>query len=406
VKIKLNGCALACAVAVACAPTVVCAQTGLSSLNPNISAVINVGYTDRSAFQGIGDMPINGDHAAGPDDGFWLDHTEIALSAAFDEMFYGKLTTVLDDHEGSTEVELEEAFVQTMAMPYGLSLRGGRFMSNLGYLNSKHTHTDNFVDRPLAYRAFVGSHYYDDGARLNWVAPTDIYLELGAEVFKGGQYPAANSSGIGATNIYAKSGGDFDESNSWQAGISWLSTDNHFDDCTSHDHADEHGDHNDEPDQNHGFEFGACDFDGSKDFYVADFVWKWAPNGNYKYQSLTWQSEYFYVKEEGWYGEEHEGVFERELRQDDHNTGWYSSLVYRWSPNWSAGGRYSQVTPADNYSHGFKPKAIDLMVDWNYSHFATVRLQYTRDESTEELDDDIFSIQFVGSLGAHGAHLF
>ncbi|GAA5215551.1 hypothetical protein ACFSJ3_11280 [Corallincola platygyrae] len=410
--------AVACAIFGAAAP--VYAQTGQSGFNPNISAVINVGYTDRSDFEGIGNLPIDEEHAGGPDEGFWVDHTELALSAAFDDMFYGKVTTVLAEHDDETEVELEEAFVQTMGMPYGLSVRGGRFLSNIGYLNSKHMHTDSFVDRPLVYRAFVGSHYYDDGVRLNWVAPTDTYIELGVEGFKGGQFPAAADSSIGATNLYAKFGGDIGDSQSWQAGLAWLSTEHVFGECGTHDHGhdDEHDhedhdeheeDHHDEEhhdEDHHEFEFGACDFDGDKDFYIADFVWKWAPGGNYKYQSLTLQGEYFYVDEDGWYGHEHEGEYEQELRHDDSNSGWYVSGVYRWSPNWSAGVRYSEIDPADVYSEGYKPKATDLMLDWNYSHFATVRVQYTRDESMEDLEDDIFSIQFVGTLGAHGAHLY
>ena len=58
-------------------------------------------------------------------------------------------------------------------LPAGFSLRPGRFFSNIGYLNSHHAHTDNFFDRPLAYQAFLGNQYGDDGVQLRWVAPTD-----------------------------------------------------------------------------------------------------------------------------------------------------------------------------------------------------------------------------------------
>ena len=38
----------------------------------------------------------------------------------------------------------------------GLTLKGGRFYSGVGYLNSQHAHRWDFVDNPLAYQAFLG----------------------------------------------------------------------------------------------------------------------------------------------------------------------------------------------------------------------------------------------------------
>ena len=67
------------------------------------------------------------------------------------------------------------------------ALRAGRFFSNIGYLNSHHAHTDKFFDRPLAYQAFLGNQYGDDGVQLRWVAPTDLFVELGGEVFRGAE---------------------------------------------------------------------------------------------------------------------------------------------------------------------------------------------------------------------------
>ncbi|MBW8192564.1 hypothetical protein K0504_16105 [Neiella marina] len=376
----------------------------------NISAILNAGFTSRdNDFEGIGALPVDGDHAGGPEDGFWLDHTELALSGAVDDMFYGKLTVVLEEHDDSTEVEIEEAFVQTMGMPYGLSVRAGRFLSNVGYLNSKHAHTDSFVDRPIAYRGLLGRHYYDDGVRLNWVAPTDIYVELGAEAFAGGQYPASSGDTVGSQVAYAKFGGDISDSTSWQAGLAWLRTDNDPNECSSHDH-DEEEDHDEH--EHEVVEF--CDFDGDKDFYVADLVFKWAPGGNYKYESLTWQTEWIQADEDGRIAHE-----EHDEDHDDHeeegeweafdakNTGWYTSLVYQWSPNWSAGVRYSEIDVDAAYDeHEYKPKAYDAMIQYNHSHFSSLRLQFTRDESIDGEEDDVISLQYTMAIGDHGAHTF
>ncbi|MCJ8301272.1 MAG: hypothetical protein MJH13_01035, partial [Shewanella sp.] len=139
--------------------------------NPAISAVLD-GYYQNT------ERPM-----AERGEGFGLGHTEIAMSANIDDMFYGKLTAVIEMHDGETELGLEEGFIQTLAMPWGFSIRAGRFLSDVGYLNNQHVHTDAFSDRPAAYRAFLGSHYFDDGVRVNYVAPTDLYWTMGLESF-------------------------------------------------------------------------------------------------------------------------------------------------------------------------------------------------------------------------------
>ncbi|MCU7817271.1 MAG: hypothetical protein KZQ81_19300 [Candidatus Thiodiazotropha sp. (ex Rostrolucina anterorostrata)] len=72
-------------------------------------------------------------------DFYWC-HNELAISANVDDMFYGKLTAVVADHEGETEVELEEVFIETLVLGHGLAVKGGRFFTGIGYLNQQHPH--------------------------------------------------------------------------------------------------------------------------------------------------------------------------------------------------------------------------------------------------------------------------
>ena len=97
------------------------AQTPTLS-NPTVSAVLD-GYYQS-------DDRLMTERA----EGFGLGETELAFSASIDDMFYGKLTTVFESHDGESEVHVEEAFVQTMALPNGFSVRAGRFLSDIGYL--------------------------------------------------------------------------------------------------------------------------------------------------------------------------------------------------------------------------------------------------------------------------------
>lgn len=366
-----------------------------SLTNPAISAVLDGYYqnTERPMAERV--------------EGFGLGHTELAMSANIDDMFYGKLTAVVEMHEGETELGLEEAFIQTLGMPAGFSVRAGRFLSDVGYLNNQHVHTDAFSDRPAAYRAFLGSHYFDDGVRLNYVAPTDIYWAMGIEAFKGDNMRAADEHGerefkdLGIYTAYTKLGGDVGTNGSWQAGLSYMRNEN------GRMTADEHEEHAEYGDDGHDHSHSAS-YTG-ENTYIADFVYKWAPNGNYKYQHLTVSGEYFKVTDFTPLALEDEHLSEPNV---DDQQGWYLSGVYQFSPNWSAGLRYGEVDTQEmhgDHFHGQKLKESEVSLAWHHSHFSTVRLQYTNQKGTNFdgiEDDNVITLQYVMTLGAHGAHQF
>lgn len=160
----------------------------------------------------------------GRDRGLSLGHSDISASGPLGRHFQAQLSGAVHSHGRKVEPELEEAWLQTRTLPAGLQLRGGRFASQLGYLNEQHPHNDDFIQRPLLYRAFLGGHWSDDGVRLNWVAPTDLYLRLGLEAFRGrglGE-DAPGRRTPGAIVLSGRAGGDLGASHSWQAGLSYL----------------------------------------------------------------------------------------------------------------------------------------------------------------------------------------
>ncbi|WP_144212642.1 TonB-dependent receptor [Shewanella donghaensis] len=390
------------AVAIACAFSSSSVFAEDSSLtNPNISAVLDGFY--QSGDRGLG----------GRSEGFGLGETELAISANIDDMFYGKVTAILEVHDGDTEIELEEAFIQTMAMPGGFGIRAGRFLSDIGYLNNQHIHTDSFSDRPAAYRAFMGGHYFDDGVRLTYVAPTDLYWTMGIEAFSGEKMRAEDEhderdfNSVGVYSAFTKFGGDIGYSSSWQVGLSYLRNENGKTYLE-----DEHEPHADDDHDDHEGHSHSASYTG-ENTYIADFVYKWAPNGNYKYQHLTVSGEYFRVSDIFSFEEDHD--HEHDLLStdsDDYHQGWYLSSVYQFSPNWSAGIRYGEVDTFEAHGDHLDPqklKETELSLAWHYSHFSTVRLQYTNQQGTNFdgfEDDNILTLQYVMTLGAHGAHQF
>jgi hypothetical protein len=367
---------------------------GDSAFNPAIGIIFQgqAWHYDRAPEgRAIAGFPVGGEAEPVPE-GLALGETEIDISANVDDLFTAWLTVPVVIEEGEAAVEIEEAWIETLGLPGGLSLRFGRFFSDIGYLNSKHAHTWDFVDQPLAYQAFLGNQYLDDGVQARWIAPTALYFELGAEILRGGRYPAAGAanSGYGAWSAHARLGGDVGFSSSWLAGFSYLSADS----------IDRESGDEDEP----------LLFTGDADLLMAEFTWKWAPAGNWRQRNFKFQAEYLWRDEKGTYTLPDGPVLPWDVRQE----GWYLQAVYQPFPTWRFGARYDALsgdypgqpfagTPLDPV--GGDPRRYSLMVDWSHSEFSRLRLQYT-DDRAAVTDDRQWGLQYIHSIGAHGAHSF
>ena len=351
-----------------------------NAFNPAISIILNGSYTGHSLdpdnYQRSG-FPIVGE--GGPSSrGFSLGESEISFAANVDDRFYGQLTVSLGSEEGAAGVE--EAFVDTNSLPGGINLRIGRFFSGVGYLNSHHAHTDKFFDRPLPYQAFLGNQYGDDGVQLRWVAPTDTFLEFGAEIFRGDSFPAAGGGhgGAGTHTLFAHAGGDIGDETAWLAGLSVMDT------------------------RSEGAEDG---FTGDSRLYIADATWKWAPEGNFKDGGVTLRGEYFLEDRDGEYFDANS---EGSLPWNGRRRGAYLEAVYRINRRWETGYRFDRLWNGSGspIAGDFDPRRSSLMLSWLNSEFSLLRLQYSHDEPNGEDTDNSLTLQYQMSLGAHGAHKF
>ena len=116
------------------------------------------------------------------------------------------------------------------------------------------------------------------------------------------------------------------------------------------------------------------------------------------------QGEYFRREEDG--------VFES-LPYDGEQTGWYLQGVWQFAQLWRMGLRHD-VVDADNGSTmngteletpGRSSRRTSAMLDWSPSEFSRLRLQYTNDQVLAVSDKQWF-LQYIMSVGAHGAHQF
>ncbi|MEW8535080.1 MAG: hypothetical protein AB2569_05385 [Candidatus Thiodiazotropha endolucinida] len=396
-------------ISIASALSLAIASTAIAKdnlFNPDISLILDgrFGAFDNESDYELPGFMLGGEAGRG-EEGFHLGHNELAISANVDDLFYGKLTAAIADHEGETEVELEEAFIETSALGNGLNIKAGRFFSSIGYLNQQHGHAWDFVDAPLIYRGLFGEQLIDDGIQVSWVAPTDIYLQLGGELLRGERFPAggASNDGKGASTLFAKIGGDIGESHAWQLGLShWRAE---VEDRTSGGHHHE-GEAEEVP-----------TYSGDSGVTGIDFVWKWAPLGNASQRNFKLQGEYFIRDEDGDVIMDDGSESPESTTYDGEQEGWYLQGIYQFMPRWRVGLRYDRLESDNKGSdeevlaeagldnEGHKPERITLMGDYSHSEFSRLRLQYARDDSYED-SDDIVMLQFVMSLGPHGAHRF
>lgn len=376
-----------------------------SAFNPAISLILNGTYAhtseDPNAYRITGFLPSGGE-VGPPKRSFGLGESELALSANIDPYFRGVAFLALSPDD---TVEVEEAYFQTLALPRGFTLKGGRFLSGIGYQNEIHPHAWDFQDAPLPYKAFLGGRLRQDGLQLRWLAPTDLYMELGAELSSGDQFPGndRNKNGAGGVGLFGHLGGDIGESYAWSAGLSHYRT-------SARNRTYE--------DPGNGV---TNSFTGNARLWAVDGVLKWAPNGNATQASLKLQGEYFRMKQDGTLAY-NSNAFTDALDTDQ--SGWYVQGVWQFMPRWRVGYRYDELrhgtvnnalaangvgglTPADfPLLAAYNPTRNTIMTDWSPTEFSRIRLQLAADKSRMGTTDRQIMLQYIYSIGPHGAHKF
>jgi hypothetical protein len=369
---------------------------GTNAFNPDISIILQ-GTAARSSenpdnFRITGFAPPSGE-VAPPRRGFSLGESEMFITSNIDPYFRGQLVASLTPED---TLAVEEAFFQTLALGRGFTLKGGRFLSSIGYQNQIHQHAWDFQDAALPYKAFLGGRLDDDAVQLKWVAPTDLLVELGAELGRGRSFPATdpNRNGAGMWTLFGHLGGDLGDTTAWRAGLSYLRTSPR--ERAFADNANQ------------------LAFSGRSSMWIADFIAKWAPAGNASVTNLKLQGEYFRRTENG--------ELSFNATPGDYasrQSGWYAQTVYQFMPRWRVGYRYDRLSHG-TVSNGLglsaasapvlltdhNPSRNTLMADWSPTEFSRIRLQVAADKSRAGVTDNQVLLQYIFSLGAHGAHTF
>ena len=145
-------------------------------------------------------------------------------------------------------------------------------------------------------------------------------------------------------------------------------------------------------------------------------MWKYSPNGNIKERYLKLQGEYFRRTEHGDLAYDTAGANISDTYAVT-QSGWYVQGVYQFMPRWRTALRVDRLDPgiasvgaanAGNViaDYAYRPSRTTFMLDYSPSEFSRIRVQLAHDVSRRGLPDDQLFVQYLMSLGAHGAHSY
>ncbi len=339
----------------------------------------------------------------GVERGFRLGESELTLGAAIDPQWSGFSNVSFSDGQAN----VEEAWFKSNALDNGLNLKVGRFFSGFGYMNQQHPHVWDFSDLPLMYQAiFGGDRLSLDGVQLKWLAPTDLFLELGVDAGRSLVFPSStesgNKNGQSVYTLFAHLGDDIGQDQSYRIGISHSR-------FNVKDRSSSWKDNQNIPTN--------INFSGDSKITGFDFVWKkMAPDRS----GIKFQGEFFELKEDGSVMCSDQGTTSTctnniSSSYESKSRGFYLQSVYQFNPRWRSGLRFDSIKPIENnfgnldnqLSHStYRANKASFMVDYAASEFSLFRIQFARDRSLEGNPENQITIQYIMSLGKHGAHSF
>ncbi len=337
--------------------------------------------------------------------GFNARNTELAFDGAVDPYFEGFANIVFKlDNDNETEVEVEEAFMQTTSLPFNLQLKGGQFFAAFGRLNPTHPHTWDFVDTPLVNGLFLGPDGLRGvGAQTSWTLPLPWYSQL---IF-------ASQNGRGSTGFSFRNPGDdgmfFDrittdrEARGLQDFV-WIPRfENSFNlSDTQTVLAGVSG----------AFGSNETGANSRTQIYGADLLYKWkSSHAEGGFPFVKWQTEFMYRRYEAGHGADDSFP----VAETFHDWGLYSQVLWGFKKGWVAGIRGDYVHMQDSmFTDDLDRQSrwrLSADLTWYPTEFSKIRLQYNQDFlkenfflSAREVESVFLQWEFI--LGSHGAHKF
>jgi len=371
--------------------------------------------------------------------GFTFQQAEVSLVGAVDPYFTAEAHLLFSEHGA----ELEEAFLVSQALPHGLQLKGGYYLTEFGRLNPTHPHSWSWLDQPVVNtRLFGAEGMRGAGVRLAWLTPAPWYSELFLSV--------QNASGETMTSFLGEPG--------------------EAEETEDHDHAGKAADNRPAvvlPLPRHGAEAAAgagiggrplvehpvsglgdlawamrggnawdlssqvsaqlglagawgpngTGPEGRTGIYGLDWVMKWRPTVNrWRWPFLTWETELMFRDYRADAGELilEDGGHEELPAETLEDWGFYSQLLYGPRYPWAIGLRLEHAAGSGDSVGGRDQDPlrddrtrISPLLLYQISEYSRLRFQYNFDRASH-LDEDAHTfwvgIEFL--IGQHPAHQY
>jgi hypothetical protein len=335
--------------------------------------------------------------------GFTIQNVELTMSGAVDPYFDAQANIVaLINARGQTQVELEEAYMTSRSLPWGLQVKAGQSFVEFGRQNQQHPHSWDFVDQPVILSRLLGADgLRDQGVRVSWLAPVPWYSEFYFGIYNArgatvNSFLFDEASQVGGYQLVSRDGArhvnDFLYLGRWLNGF----------------------DISDETSANAGLSVlrgpNATGPDAYTSIYGADLYVKWRPPVNERgFPFIGWETELMYRNYDA-IDSTGLGLPNTTLK----DWGYYTQFLWGFSPGWTAGLRFEQAKGNDPNGNAasdpFRDKRwrVSPNLTWYPTEFSKLRLQYNHDDAQHLPDGKADSIwlQFEAGIGSHAAHKF
>ncbi|MGE5362144.1 MAG: hypothetical protein ACM3NQ_24265 [Bacteroidales bacterium] len=292
---------------------------------------------------------------------FALNEAEVSYQAVVDPYARGDFFFSFADGG----VNIEEGYISFTNLPGGLLARAGEMRGAFGKVDQMHTHVLPWADRPLVIRNLAGGEdgVRDAGVSVARLIPNPwLFLEATGQVFQGSSsvfhaWTRSELSYIGHVRAYH----DLTESSNLDVGASIAYGNN---DVAS----------------------------GLKTtLYGVDATFRYRPLRRAIYRQFIARSEFVWNR--------------RDLEAEQaHSFGFFVSGDYQFARRWFGGARYDYSGRPDS---GFLvDKGTALLLTYWPSEFSQVRGEWRWTRYAENVKANEFMVQFLFSIGAHGAHPF
>lgn len=305
-------------------------------------------------------------------DRFQLREVELGFQGSVDPYFrYDAFVGIHPE-----EIELEEGYVTTLALPADLQVKAGKFHLPFGKVNLTHRPELHTIDYPLYIQSYFGEEGLSStGIWASWIgAPLGFFQELslaatnGVEEHEGEEEPEEETAeGKDLFDDLAdrlwiahfKNSIDLTSASNLELGTSWTSS------------------ATDDPERVRTTLWGL------------DAIYRWKPLAMGKYQSVILQAEAAWRNEPG---------------PSEERFGAFAFGQYQLTRRVYVGGRYDVVEPAE--VDAGTVHAGQAVLRYFPTEFSQLRLAYERQAPEDEDAIDRILFQLTFALGPHRPHAF